>query len=220
MTKLFMISFLLFSSNVYANWFNHLIDLAKDSNMIQRDILSSQRDIESMMKELNRHTSGNSGWGNYGFRDYQSYGQGARNWNLVLQMTENGGSGALGQNMSGIAREYPTDKNTFNRGIKDPTSQQYYRLKAQTIVATRAASQLDYDKIQDQIEYQQMLQQQIEQTRDLKGAMDLSNRINVEGNLINLEILRQVSLLSQQQAINEQGSVNSALSHAKFLIKH
>ena len=31
-----------------------------------------------------------------------------------------------------------------------------------------------------------MLQQQIEKTKDLKAAIDLSNRIQVEGNLISL----------------------------------
>jgi hypothetical protein len=49
--------------------------------------------------------------------------------------------------------------------------------------------------------------------------MDLANRIQVEGNLINLEILRQSALVNQQQAITEQASVMSALSNAKFLTK-
>ena len=99
------------------------------------------------------------------------------------------------------------------------TNQQYYAVKSKTVLAARAASQLDYDHIQNQIAYQQMLQQQIEKATDLKSAIDLSNRIQVEGNLINLAILRQAALSNQQQAINEQANINSALSNAKFLTK-
>ena len=92
--------------------------------------------------------------------------------------------------------EFPIDINGYNQGVSDPTSRQYYADQSQTVLATRAASQLDYDKIQDQIAYQQMLQQKIDNTDELKSALDLNNRIQVESNLINLEILRQSHLES------------------------
>jgi hypothetical protein len=187
---------------------------------MQRDLLKSQREVEGIMRQMNTYLTGHSGWGTYQFHDYQTYGESAHDWVSVLRMAEQGqGSGALGQVIGGIGNQFPANQNTFNSGIAEPQAQKYYALKSQTVLATRAASVLDYNKIQDQITYQQMLQQQVENTKDLKAAIDLLNRIQVEGNLINLEILRQVALTNQQQSITEQATVNSALFNARFLTK-
>lgn len=188
--------------------------------MSQTGILRSQLDIQSLVKSMNNSMTGSSGWGTYQYHDYQSYGGSARDWTSVLQMAERGsGSGALSSTLNVLSSQFPINKTAFNRGITGSSNQRYYSLQSQTILATRAASQLDYDKIQDQINYQQMLQQQIEKTKDLKAAVDLGNRIQVESNLINLEILRQSALANQQQSISEQGNVNAALVNAKFLTK-
>jgi hypothetical protein len=235
--KLRILSFIagiVFSSMCYANWFADIVDRIEKTNgidmsildrqndliNIQKGVLSSQKTIESLMREVNHGIVGNSGWGTYQSHDYQSYGGSAGDWSNVMHMAENGqGDGYLGQMMGGLSHQFPADRNTFNRGVTDLNSQRYYALKSQTILAARAASQLDYNKVQDQIAYQQMLQQQIEKTKDLKAAVDLNNRIQVEGNLISLEILRQTALTNQQQAITEQAAVNSALSNARFLTK-
>lgn len=187
---------------------------------VQKKILSSQKDIDSLMKQVNGHLTSHSGWGSYQSHDYQSYGGSAHDWSNVMRMADAGhGDGALGQTMNQVASQFPADRSAYNRGVSDIRSQHYYALKSQTVLAARAASQLDYNKIQEQITYQQMLQKQIEKTNDLKAAVDLSSRIQVEGNLINLEILRQAALTNQQQAIADQSTVNAALANAKFLTK-
>lgn len=187
---------------------------------VQKDILTSQRDINNLMKQVNSNLTGHYGWGSYQTHDYQSYGGSASDWSNVMRMADVGhGDGALGQTINQVANQFPADRSAYNRGVSDVRSQQYYALKSQTVLAVRAASQLDYNKIQQQIAYQQMLQQQIEKTNDLKAAVDLSSRIQVEGNLINLEILRQATLTNQQQAITDQSTVNAALANAKFLTK-
>jgi hypothetical protein len=235
MKKFLLLNMLLIASfcsiESYANWYQDIINainyqgditngLLYIMNSDQKDILSSQKDIDSLMKQVESHMQGNSGWGSYQSRDYQSYGASGQDWTSVMQTAGNGGgNGEFGQTINGIAAQFPTDTTVFNQSNSNSKSQLYYALQAKTVLATRAASQLDYNKIQNQISYQQMLQQQIEKTQDLKAAIDLSNRIQVEGNLINLEILRQVALNNQQQAMNEQAEVNGALSNAKFLIK-
>jgi len=220
-----------FSNTASANWYQDIIDaimkeglisntLLTGINVQQGAMLTSQQDIERLMKQVNSGLTSNSGWGTYQKHDYQSYGSGANDWSSVMQMTKTGsGAGALGQTLNSLHSQFPIDSNRFNRGISDPNSQKYYSLQSQTVLATRAASQLDYDKIQDQINYQQMLQQQIEKTKDLKSAVDLNNRIEVESNLISLEILRQTALANQQQSITQQANINSAFSNAKFLTK-
>jgi hypothetical protein len=197
-----------------------LLRVQKNMLNFQSSILNSQLDIDSLMKQVNGSVTGHSGWGTYQTHDYQSYGNSARSWSSVMQLAQSGGgSGDLGQAMNTVASQFPINQEQFNKGISDPTSQKYYALQSQTVLATRSASQLDYDKIQDQVIYQQMLQKQIEKANDLKSAVDLNNRIQVESNLINLEILRQSALANQQHAISEQANINGALLHAKFLTK-
>lgn len=222
---------LMLSTSSYANWFADIIrainkqagitnGLLSTMTSQESQILASQQNIEQLMKQVSGSVTGHSGYGTYQFQDYQSYGNGARDWSGVVNMAERGqGDGELGRMIGSITHDFPADRNTYNRGVSDPQAQRYYAVKSQTVLAARAASELDYNKIQEQIAYQQMLLHQIEKTKDLKAATDLSNRIQVEGNLINLEILRQSALVNQQQAITEQASVMSALSNAKFLSK-
>lgn len=185
-----------------------------------QEILRTQKDINSLMKQVNAHMTSHSGWGTYQFHDYQSYGGSSQNWSSVLQMAERGsGEGQFGSTVEGISKQFPADLDTYNSSIQSENHQKYYALKSQTVLAARAASTLDYNKIQDQIAYQQMLQKQIENTHDLKASVDLQNRIQVEGNLINLQILRQAAIANQQQSVAEQASVNAALSNARFLNK-
>ncbi len=220
-----------FSSICYANWFQDIInvinkqasvsnDIMNNQLSIQQDMFRNQKAMQYFLDQINANTSGHSGYGSYQFHDYQSYGVDANDWSSVINMAERGhGNGALGGMIGSIKRDFPFDSNVYNRGVRNSKSQQYYATKSKTIIAARAASELDYNKIQQQIAYQQLLMQQIEKTKDIKAAMDLANRIHLEGNLINLEILRQSALINQQQAITEQASVMSALSNAKFITK-
>lgn len=220
-----------FSSSCYANWYQDIINAIISQSVItqgilysqlsvQQDMLSNQKEMQRLMDQINGNVTGHSGYGTYQFHDYQSYGSGANDWSNVINMAGHGhGDGALGGMIGSIARDFPFDSSAYNRGVSNPGTQRYYATKSQTTIAARAASELDYNKIQQQIAYQQLLMQQIENTKNIKAAMDLANRIQVEGNLINLEILRQAALVNQQQAITEQASVMGALSNAKFLTK-
>jgi hypothetical protein len=202
------------------NGVHHLENLGEGSQAGLRDMVNSQHDIENLMKSVNNGIVGHSGWGTYQTHDYQSYGDSAIKWNNVMGLAKSGGgSGDLGGAISSIANQFPINQSQFNKGINNPAQQQYYALQSQTVLASRAASQLDYDKIQNQIAYQRMLQDQIENAKDLKSAVDLNNRIQLEANLINLEILREQSLANQQHAMSEQANMNTAFLHAKFLTK-
>lgn len=217
--------------SLQANWFLDIINtinaqsgltnnLLQQDLTIQKDILSSQKDINELIRQMNGSLIGHQGWGQFQFQDYQSYGGQGANWYDVMNMSgEGSGKGELGNSINHLSKDFPIDTYGFSRGIRDRNQQKYYALKSQTILAIRAASQLDYDKIQKQIVYQQMLKDQIEKTDNLKAATDLANRIQVEGNLINLEILRQIALSNQQMAVDEQASVNTALLNAKFLTR-
>lgn len=198
----------------------NLVGIQKNILGIQSNILNTQLNIQNLMKQLDANMTSHSGWGTYQFQDHQSYGKSASDWISVLHMAEKGqGDGQLGIILNTLAKNFPANQSVFNGAIKDNNLQKYYALKSQTALSVRAASELDYNKIQTQITYQQMLQEQIEKTADLKAAVDLNNRINIENNLIQLEMLRQIALSNQQQSVTEQATINSALTHAKFLTK-
>jgi len=225
------VSLLIISTSTYANIFADIISLiAKEAGItnsllnneiaIEENMLTTQEGMEKVLKQVNGNMTGSSGLGFFKYQDYQSYGSGGSSWVSVIEIAKKGqGSGDLGHVMRAVSKAYSANKSTYNQGVRDTASQQYYATKTETLLAVRAASELDYNKIQEQIDYQKMLLKQIDQTKDLKAAMDLANRINIESNLINLEILRQSTLVNQQQAINEQGSAMGALSNARFLTK-
>lgn len=230
MKKYILLGFILFglsTSSAYASWLADIFNQIEKTNGIASNILDEEKEnlgvqenIEDLMNQVHQSVTGHSGWGNYQLHDFQSYGSNANDWMSVMNLSKQGGGrGDLAEMIRHLSNQFPINQNDFNKSVNDPVSQHYYALKSQTVLATRAASQLDYDKIQQQISFQNMLRQQIENTKDLKSAVDLSSRIQVEGNLINLEILRQTALFNQQQSITEEASVTSALENARFLTK-
>jgi Type IV secretion system proteins len=225
------ISIISFSTSCFANWYKDIINaiiqqsgitngILDNELSLQKDMLRNQKAMQKLMDQMNGNMTSHSGYGTYQFHDYQSYGADAEDWTSVVNMAEHGrGDGQLGAMIGSVSRDFPYDKSAYNRGINNPNYQRYFAVKSHTTIAARAASELDYNKIQQQISYQKILMDQIEKTKDIKAAMDLANRIQLESNLINLEILRQSALANQQDAINEQASVMGALSNAKFLTK-
>ena len=172
--------------------------------------------IENEMKEL----QGSYGMGtNNPNKFVNSWGSDSESWQDALNMAGNGGSeeGALGTNVSEISGDFPINTTTFNKVDSSVGDQKYYKLQAETALAARAASQLDYGQIQKQIDYQKTLQSQIDTTKNVKAAIDLQNRLQVEHNLINLELLRQISLSNQQKAVASEAEVNGENKNAQFL---
>ena len=69
------------------------------------NILNSQRDVESLMKQVNGSLIGSYGWGGYQYHDYQSYGNSANKWSDVMNLISSGsGSGDLAQTVTTLAR--------------------------------------------------------------------------------------------------------------------
>jgi type IV secretion system VirB5/TraC/TraE/TrbJ family protein len=190
--------------------------LANDMYPLEQTIDGDIKDITNSMKQ---YMTGSYNMGNINFdKDLQSWGNDTNDWSSILSVAQSGGSSSdYGQVVQQLAKQYPIDTTTINQVNENKDDQSFYQLKAQTALAARAASQLDYNNIQKQITNQQNLQQQIDSTPNEKAAIDLQNRLQVEGNLINLELLRQISLLSQQKSLDAQEEVNSAVKNAQFL---
>jgi len=155
--------------------------------------------------------TGSYGLGKLGFDPtLQSWGSGTESWQAILNLYQKGGNpGSLSDVVKQLSKEFPIQEGKVANPNPESIDAKYYLLQAKTALATRAASQTDYDNIQKQVHSMQQLHEQIDRTQNLKAAVDLQNRLQVEGNLLQLEILRLLSLTSQQQAISAQGHVNT-----------
>lgn len=208
-----LLSALMLSKPVFADTIGDIF------NLLANNMYPLEQTIDSDIRDITKNMIGNYNMGNSGFDpNMQSWGNDTQDWNGVLNVAQNSGSSSdYGQMVKQLSGQYPINTDIIKQTNPNVMDQSFYQLKAQTALAGRAASELDYNNIQKQINYQQSLQQKIDTTTDIKAAMDLQNRLQVEGNLINLELLRQLSLLSQQKSLDAQQQVNSAIKNAQFL---
>ncbi len=202
----------------YADPISDLVNIAAQIQGYQLQISNIQNTIEGLTHQIQDAVSGKSEWAHWQFTDYQSWGENTDRWDSVLSMAGNGGNmSQLGQVLRSLAAEFPVATELYNNTNPNKVDQKYYALKAKTALAARAASQLGYDKIQEQINYTNQLRQQIGATTTLKQSVDLESRLTLENNLIQLEMLRQLALINQQHAIDSQAEVNDAIQNARFI---
>ncbi|MCH9755459.1 MAG: type IV secretion system protein [Candidatus Rickettsiella isopodorum] len=210
--------FMILSFPSYADPISDLVNIAAQIQGYQLQISSIQNTIQGLTHQIQDAVSGQSEWGHSQFTDHQSWGENTDRWGSVLSMAGNTGNNSqLGRTLRALAEEFPVATELYNSVNPNKMDQKYYALKAKTALAARAASQLSYDKIQDQINYANQLRQQIGTTATLKQSVDLESRLTLENNLIQLEMLRQLALINQQHAIDAQAEVNEAVQNAHFL---
>ena len=127
------------------------------------------------------------------------------------------GNGLVGGIAKNREREFPIDLDVINKSKLNKQDIDYYKLSAKTALSTRAASEAEFNRIEQKIRDQEKLQKEINNTENLKSSVDLLARIQAENNKISLESLRMLSVLTQQSAISEQAQVNARVQNAKFL---
>lgn len=212
------LSLLCLSQNAHADVLSDILNELQSQTNLQQQISQYTNVLPNMNTVLQNEYSalyqnnGHDGYGDLFFNsNLQSWGTNTSNWNSVLQSYQQGGTG-VGQIAEQLNDQFPIEASNIVNPNTESINAQYYTLEAQTALASRAASQFDYNNIQNQINYIQQLQQQIDKTPDIKGALDLQNRIAVENNLIQLEVLRLTALSNQQQAVKAQGDANAVVN--------
>lgn len=159
--------------------------------------------------------TGTHHYGQLGYQDFQSWGQGAQQWEGLLTGYQHG-QGDIGHLQQRLDHQFPIEPN-YTTLKPQKMKEDFDKIQAQTALVSRAASQAVFDRIQKQVDYQKMLQAQIDQTTDMKSAVDLQNRLLFESNLIALDTLRLVAMSTQQQAIGLQADVNSVVLNKAFV---
>lgn len=205
----------------YANWIDTLKDISRaiiklyGVNVEMKDIDRNQLD---QLKGINNSLLGKH---NYGSRDYDddaySWGMSANSWQQILALSRNGGgNGQLGDTILSLAKEYPI-QDDFNS--PNTTESDYYRLQAQTSLASRSAAELSYKQAVEQEKRMRTLHDLIDQVEDEKSASDLNNRLSSEQAMTSLQQTKLLSILVQQQAVAAQEKANRAKEDMEFYKK-
>lgn len=199
-------------------------DLAAELSLVQQVATAAQQLtqlasidglIGGLKKDMQTYMTGDK-YGDGVQEEYQKWDKPEQSWDTFLEDT----SGLNGKAKE-VNDQFPVDKElaALNQVNHSNTDQSYYRLQAETVRASRAASQYEFDQIQKDIDYQKALEKEAEKTTDLKASVDLQNKLQIENNLILLGMLRQLSVLNQQKALETQEEVNSIYENASFLQK-
>jgi len=206
---------LFFSTASYAS-FNfgrmlHIISNIYGVNLHLEDLNNKQ------YAELMNVASGLTGTHNYGSlfdnSDQFDWGDNTDNWQDILALYQNGSGGELGAVSRDLARQFPiSDK----LGSSNPTEDAYYRLQAETSLASRSSSQLAFKQISKEAKVVDHLQNEIDRAKDNKSAVDLNNRLISEQNKLSIQQAKLLALLVQQQAVAAQQQANRAKEDAEF----
>lgn len=221
-------SLFLFSSSAFADWGDiaiilpyiiHITEFVEGIKNLMTNLTSiTDKMREELKGELKNDLTGNYGMGTYNQSEGEKYQtwNGGNKWQNVMDSYQ--GSGDLGSIAKTLHDEYPIQSDKVEKASINKKQAQYYTLQAKTALAARASSQYVFDKIDKQVEYQRDLQKQIEKTSDLKAAVDLQNRLQVENNFLLLQMLRLLAMSSQQQAIQAQADANEVVDRINSLM--
>jgi len=176
----------------------------------QYDQLTQQLD---QLKSQYNAVTGNYGWGNWNnsLNDLQ---QGreftAPDWQSALQGMSGGNPERYQQLLDQYKQEHvamnPTD---YAKGTDDNLSKSYQN-EVQTNQASATTSTYEFNDINKHLQTLYQLGQQIEDAKknnDLKAAMDLNSRVQLEVGYVAVEELRMQTVLNQQMAQTQSAKI-------------
>lgn len=87
---------------------------------------------------------------------------------------------------------------------------QNYKQSAESIYSTIGVSQLAYKKSNEKLDQLENMMDELDNTDDMKAAIDLNNRIGMENAMLMNELIKQITLLNIQQGkAREQAHLRS-----------
>lgn len=183
-----------------------------DIDLETKDLNEKQLD---KLKDLSSSLAGKHGYGNHNYDNgAYAWGNGSNSWQDILALSrKGGGDGRLGETILSLAKQYPI-KNSFES--PNQTEKDYYRLQAQTSLASRSAAEVSYQQAVQQEKSMRALHDLIDKTEDEKSASDLNNRLSSEQAMTSLQQTKLLSILVQQQAVNAQERANRAKEDMEF----
>jgi len=205
----------------YANWIDTLKDISRAIMKMYNVNVDMKNLDQNQLDQLKDINSGLTGKHNYGSRDYDenaySWGNSTNSWREIMALSrDGGGNGQLGETIIALAKDYPIQSD-FESPNKTETD--YYRMQAQSSLASRSAAELSYKQAVEQEKRMRTLHDLIDQVEDEKSASDLNNRLSSETAMTSLQQTKLLSILVQQQAVAAQEKSNRAKEDMEFFKK-
>lgn len=182
---------------------------------VNLDIKDFNEKIKNFNNDLVRGLTGRHDYGNnYYNPNLLSWGSQINNWRDVINMANNqGGSGELGNVLSELVKQFPISKEKMS---DNDLENKYYLLQAETNLAARASSQVAFQQLKREEETIKQLHRLIDQTKDAKSSIDLSNRLASEQNRISIQEAKLLAVLVEQAAMTGQERSNHAVENNAF----
>jgi hypothetical protein len=188
-----------------------LSKIAGTNFSIEKANLSELAELQAMSRGLvGTHSYGSLYYDNNAY----NWGNGTDTWQELLSLYQNGARDSrLFTIMQLVANQFP-----INNHFEGPNEieNQYYRLQAQTTLASRSSSQLAFDQVAREARTLVELQAEIDRAKDSKSAMDLNNRLSLEHTHLTMQQTKLLALLVQQVATDAQEKANRANEDAHF----
>lgn len=160
----------------------------------------------SQMKEQYQSITGNYGWGNWKnslSNLKQDHEWAASDWKSALSGMSGGNSQRYQQLLSQYKKNHLVMSSTKYAKGSDSNLSKSYQNQVQTNQASATTATYEFNDINNHLKTLYSLGQQIENAKknnDLKSAVDLNSRIELEIAYISIEELRMQTLLNQQTA--------------------
>lgn len=180
------------------------------------------KDQYHQMQQQYQATTGNYGWGNWNNSEsilQQQREWAAPDWASALK----GMAGGNPARYQELLQEYQSDHatlstDTFQKGT-DPNLAASYQNEVQTNQASATTSTYEFNEINDHLQTLYQLGQQIEDTQkngDLKAAMDLNSRVQLEVGFLSAEAVRMETIVNQQMAETEATRIAAENEASQF----
>ena len=201
---------IVFDPTNYAENFATATSLAKQ-------YITLKKQYTQMHQQYNSIT-GNYGWGNWqnGSSDLTQREWAPGDWHSALQGMSGGNPGRYDELVAEYKKSHQNmGSDQFAKG-SDHALTASYKNQVQTNQASSVSATYEFNDINTHLKTLQQLGKQIETAKNLKSAMDLNSRIQLEVAYVSIEELRMQTVLNQQMAQSQASKIAQENEAAQF----
>lgn len=172
----------------------------------------------NQMKQQYSSITGKYGWGNWknGASDLNQREWAPSDWKSALAGMSGGNPGRYKELLNQYKQSHQTmSKDQFAKG-SDQSLAASYQNQVQTNQASSVSATYEFNDINKHLQTLQQLGQQIEKAPNLKSAIDLNSRIQLEVAYVSIEELRMQTVLNQQTSQAQASQIAQENEAAKF----
>ena len=200
-----------------ANLIKNYSQLKSQYELLSRTYQNAERQL-SQVKRLRSDTEGHYGYGGLmnGANDLKNRQWSPDNWKATLQGLSGGNPARYQELVKAYRKAHPNlSQADYQKGASLDKGKTY----AQDVAVNRAAmvnAAYSFNNLKKQLNAIHTLSQKIDQTKNIKGAMDLNSRLIAEVAYVQTQELKMQILMNQQMAQVNADSIAGKTASAKF----